>query len=244
MCEPISITIGVLSAVGAGAAAIGQHQQQQAAVSRSNAIAQQQYAQQLQIAKAQDIENGRAYEASLKASAAAKNSYYQQLSANQTEANRAITALSNKKREEIKSASFQAQKNTAAAIQAQGTLLAMGGTGQSSMLQLMDVTRNLGFEQAQIDESLYDVARANALEQQGVLLDQSSANISAWNNLPADPLAPSPTFQPLKPMDQRGPSGLALAGNLISAGVGGATTGLSTYSALDYDPATKTYFKG
>lgn len=235
MCDPITaaVAVGVASAGFSAMQAVGQHQQQQAAVARSNAIAQQQYAQQLQIAKAQDIENGRAYEASLKATAAAKNSYYQQLSANQTEANRAITALSNKKREEIKSASFQAQKNTAAAIQAQGTLLAMGGTGQSNMLQLMDVTRNLGFEQAQIDESLYDVARANALEQQGVLLDQSSADIAAWNNLPADPLAPSPTFMPIKPINERGPSGLALAGQIGAGVIGGVTTATSLGSTWE-----------
>ena len=87
MCEPISATIGVLSAVGGGMTAIGQHQQQQAQVARSNAIAQQQYQRQLQIAAAQDQEQARVYEAQLKASTAARNAYHRQITANQAEAN-------------------------------------------------------------------------------------------------------------------------------------------------------------
>ena len=90
MCEPISATIGVLSAVGGGMQAIGAHQQQQAAVARSNAIAQQQYQRELQIAAQRDQAKLRTYEAELKADTAAKNAYYAQLTANQAEATRAI----------------------------------------------------------------------------------------------------------------------------------------------------------
>jgi len=233
MCEPISITMGILSAVGAGASAIGQHQQQQDMVARSNAIAQQQYQQQLQINAYNDRVKGQAYEAQLNANAAAKNSYYRQLSANQVEANRAITAEQNKLQEQKQSASFQAQKNLAEAIQAQGAILSTGKVGQSFLLQAMDAQRQLGFEQAQIDATLYDAARANALAQEGVVLDQASANYAAWNNLPADPLSPEASFAPIKPINQRGPSGLALAGNLTSAVVGGVSTGISTYGSLE-----------
>lgn len=232
MCEPISITLGVLSAVGAGASAIGQHQQQNAEVARSNAIAQQQYSQQLQIAAANDAAKGRAYQAQLASNTAAKNAYYRTLSANQTEENRAITAASNKLQEQRRSASFQAQKNVAEAIIAQGSVLSTGKAGQSFLLQAMDVERQLGFEMAQIDASMMDATRAFGLDLEGVALDRGSADAAAWNNLPADPLSPEASFAPIKPINQRGPSGLALAGNLISAGVGGATSGLSAYSGL------------
>lgn len=242
MCEPVSITMGILSAIGTGAQAIGQHQQQQAMVARSNAIAQQQYQQQLQIAQAESQANQRVYEAQLNANAAAKNAYYKQISTNQLEANRALIAEQHKLQEQQRAAGFQAQKNMAEAIQAQGTVLSTGGSGQSFLLRAMDAERQLGYEQAQVDATLYDAARANGLAKEGILLDQTSANYAAWNNLPADPMAPQAPFMPIAPIAQQGPSGLALAGGLIGAGVGGVTSGLSTYSSLGYDPSNNSYF--
>lgn len=226
MCDPISaaVAVGVASAGFSSMQAIGQYQQQQAAIARSNAIAQQQYAQELQIAVAQDKEKGRTYEAQLKAAAASKNSYYRQISANQTEANRALSAESLKLQEQKRSAAFQAQKNVAEAIQAQGAVLATGKAGQSFLLQAMDAERQLGFEQAQIDATLLDATRASGLAREGILLDQSSANVAAWNNLPADPLAPQASFAPIKPIAQGGPSKLALAGQIGAGVVGGVTT--------------------
>lgn len=206
--------------------AVGQYQNQQAAVARSNAIAQQQYAQQLQIMSAQEQAKGRAYEAQLNASNAAKNAYYKQISANQVEANRALTAAQNKLQEQQRSAAFQAQAQVAKSIQAQGQVLSTGRAGQSFLLQAMDAERQLGFEMAQIDATLYDARRASGLEQQGILLDQQSADMAAWNNLPADPLSPQAEFHPLAPMAAKGPSGLALAGQLGSAVLEGAETGV------------------
>ena len=50
MCDPVSIGLGAVSAVGGVMQAQGQHNAQQAAVNRQNQIAQQQYQQQLRIA--------------------------------------------------------------------------------------------------------------------------------------------------------------------------------------------------
>lgn len=228
MCDPVvapAIAIGVASAGFSAMTAVGQHQNQQAAVARSNAIAQQQYAQQLQIMSAQEQAKGRAYEAQLNASNAAKNAYYKQISANQVEANRALTAAQNKLQEQQRSAAFQAQAQVAKSIQAQGQVLSTGRAGQSFLLQAMDAERQLGFEMAQIDATLYDARRASGLEQQGILLDQQSADMAAWNNLPADPLSPQAEFHPLAPVAAKGPSGLALAGQLGSAVMEGAETG-------------------
>ena len=243
MCEPISITLGVLSAVGAGMQAIGQHEQQAAAVARSNAIAQQNYINELNIANRRDLEKGRTYEAQLNATTAAKTAYYKQLSANQAEANRALITEQNKLQEQSRVASFQAQKNYAEAIQAQGTVLSSGRAGQSFLLQAMDAERQLGLEMAQIEATLYDANRASGIAKEGIMLDLSSANAAAWNNLPADPLSPEASLAPIKPIAQRGPSGLALAGGLIGAGVGGVSAGLGTYNALDYNPKTGKYFQ-
>lgn len=230
MCEPI--TIGILTAVSMGVSAVGQYQQQQAAVARSNAIAQQQYQQQLQIASYTDQMKGRTFEAQLNANAAAKNAYYAQLSTNQAEANRALTAEQNKLQEQERTAAFQGQKAVASAIRASGSILSTGKMGQSFLLQAMDAQRELGIEMAQIDATLYDAKRASGLAQEGIMLDLTSANYAAWNNLPANPLSPEATFTPIAPIMQEGPSGLALAGGLLGAGLGGVTAGYQADAAI------------
>lgn len=212
--------------------AIGAHQQQQAAVARSNAIAQQQYQRELQIAAQRDQEKLRTYEAQLKENTAAKNAYYAQIASNQVSANRALRAEDQKFRERQNTAAFQAQTNIAKAIREQGSVLATGRAGQSFLLQAMDADRQLGFEQAQVEQTLYDASMATNIAKEGILLDQASANNTAWNNLPADPLSPQASFLPVKPIMQSGPSGLALFGNLVSAGVGGVSTGFSTYGSI------------
>ncbi len=232
MCEPISATIGVLTAVGGGMTAIGQHQEQQAAVARSNAIAQQQYQRELQIAAQRDRVKQQTYQAELKANTAAKNAYYAQLTANQAEATRALASADNKLEEKRTGAAFDVQRQMAAAIQAQGRVLSTGKAGQSHLLAALDAERTLGFEMAEIEQTLYDARRASGIEKEGILLDQASANTAAWNGLPAAPLAPEASFLPVKPIKASGPSGLALAGNLVSAGVSGASAGLSTYGSI------------
>ena len=205
--------------------AIGAHQQQQAAVARSNAIAQQQYQRELQIAAARDQEKGRAYQAELKADTAAKNAYYAQITANQAEATRALAAADQKLEEKRTTAAFSAQRNIANAIKAQGQVLASGKAGQSTLLAALDSERTLGFEMAEIEQTLYDARRASGIEKEGILLDQHSADVAAWNNIPAAPLAPQASFLPVKPIMASGPSGLSLAGSLLGAGVSGVSAG-------------------
>ena len=214
--------------------AIGAHQQQQAAVARSNAIAQQQYQRDLQIAAQRDRVKQQTYQAELKADTAAKNAYYAELTAYQAEATRALAAVDNKLEEKRTTSAFAVQRKMAAAIQAQGKVLSTGKAGQSHLLAALDAERTLGFEMAEIEQTLYDARRASGIEKQGILLDQASANTAAWNGLPAAPLAPEASFLPVKPIKASGPSGLALAGSLIGAGVSGVSAGLSAESAI-YD---------
>lgn len=232
MCEPISATIGVLSAVGGGMQAIGAHQQQQAAVARSNAIAQQQYQREMQIAAARDRAKNQTYQAELKADTAAKNAYYAEITANQAEANRALAASAQNRKQKGTAAAFESQRNLSKAIRAQGQVLASGKVGQSFLLSVMDTERQLGLEQAEVSQTLYDANLAAGIEREGIMLDQASANTAAWNGLPAAPLPPEASFLPIKPIKASGPSGLALAGNLVSAGVSGFSAGVGTYSTL------------
>jgi len=229
MCEPISI--GIATAAFGTMQAVGAYEQQAAATAYSNAVAQQDYANQLAIAAANDANNGNAYEAELESVASAKSAYYSQLSVNQSSANTAVAAETNKLQEKRNVASFDQQTALSNAIQAQGAVLASGKTGQSQYLRLLDTTRQLGFEQAQIDQTIADANRATGLAVEGILLDQTSADIAAWNGLPADPLAPAPSALPPEPIMQSGPSTLGLIGGVGSSVTAGASTGYSLSKA-------------
>lgn len=247
MCEPISASTaawlavgsGVVSFAGSAMTAVGQHRAQQAAVARSNAIAKQQQIQELQISAQRDREKGRTYNAQLDAEAAAKNAYYAQVDANQLEATRALIAVNNKLQEKRTGASFNIQRSMAEAIQAQGAVLSTGKAGQSFLLNAMDADRVLGFEMAEIEQTLYDARRASGIEAEGIRLDQHSSNVAAWNGLPASPLAPEASILPVAPIMASGPSSLALAGSLVSAGVGAVQSGLGAYGTLDQAGAIK-----
>lgn len=225
MCTVLAaVGVGVAQAAMGTVGAVAQYQSQAATVARSNAIARQQYQQQLQIAQAQDEASKRTYEAQLKASEVAKNAYYRQLDANNAEYNRANIALQQKDNETRKAALFDNQAAIAAAIKAQGQVLSTGRTGQSFLLEAQEQDRVLGFEMAQIKETLYDASLASGIAQQGLLLDRQAANNSAFNNLPPDPTAPMGAFRPIAPMDAPGPSGLALAANIGSSVISGVQT--------------------
>ena len=67
----------------------------------------------------------------------------------------------------------------------------------------------------------------------GVKLKQFSADAALFTNLPAQPRAPGASFIPFKPIKAKGPSGLALAGGLISAAASGANTAFAAQGAID-----------
>ena len=233
MCEPISATIFGLATAGFGiTSAVGSYEQQAASAAYSNAVAQQNYASQLKIAEANDAAAGNAYEAELESNAAAKSSYYAQLSLNQASANTAIAAENNKLQEKRTTASFDQQRALASAVQAQGAILSQGKTGQSEYLRILDTTRQLGFEQAQIDQTISDANRAAGLAVEGILLDQTSADIAAWNGLPADPLAPAPSALPPEPIEMGGPSTLSLVGDIGGSLLGGVSAGAGIAKAF------------
>lgn len=242
MCNPIAI--GIATAAAGGMQAIGQHQAQKAAVARSNAIAQQQYQRELQIAAQRDRVKNEKAKADFKADAAAKTAYYAKLSATQAEANRALASSAQTKKEVGTTVDFNTQRAMRKAIQAQGSILATGGTGQSHLLRVMDAERELGIEMAEAEQTLYDAELARGIRDEGTLLDAASANIAAWNGLPASPLNPQASLLPVKPIKAKGPSNLSLLGSLVGAGVSGVSAGYdfkaSTATSLDKPTTPKT----
>ena len=132
---------------------------------------------------------------------------------------------------------FASQANLAKAIQAQGTVLASGmASGQSMMLELGQAERDLGFEQAQIDASIFDATRSYGINRFGIDLDQYAADTNAANSITRSAqVAPSASFAPIVPIKQNAPSkpsilGPILAGATTAIGVGAGLGGESFWS--------------
>ena len=226
MCEPLTVAIalGGATAVTGIAEQNRQWRSQVDAVNRSNAMARQKYLNDIQISAYNDQRKLNVFEAQLKADAASQEAYYQQKDINQVEANRAITAADQELREKLNEQMFASQANLAQAIQAQGTVLAGSMTaGQSMLLELNQVERELGFEQAQIDATVFDATRSYGIDRYGIDLDQYSADTNARNNITRSALmAPTASFQTIKPTKQNAPSKPSILGPILS----GVTTGL------------------
>jgi|GEM_PF-5359363 len=232
MCSTLAVAI----ALGAATTATGiatQNQQWKAeveAVDRSNAMSKQKYINDIQISAYNDQQKLQIYEAQLKADAGAEENYYLQKGINQIEANRALEAADQEFREKLNEQMFASQANLAKAIQAQGTVLAGGqAAGQSMMLTLDEAERFYGFEQAQIDATVFDATKAYGINKYGIDLDQYSADTAAANNIQRTALmAPAPSFQTIKPTKQNRPDKPSPLGPILS----GLTTTLMAGSMI------------
>ena len=224
MCSP---TIALAAVAGVGTAAadrqakMAQWRAQKAAVDRSNAMAKMQHENQLNIASYKDQQKTRVFEAQLEAQAMARNSLSKQLQINQQEATRASLSNQLKLNEKVTEAQFSGQEKLAQSIKAQGTVLASGmQAGQSMMLELQDVERQLGFEQAAVNASLFNANQSFAMAEYGNRLSQYGADSRAINALPAGPLfSPTASFAPVEPIKQGDPEKPSMLGSIM-AGVG------------------------
>ena len=219
------------------------HRAQVDAVNRSNAMARQKYINDIQISAYNDQQKLNVFDAQLAADSASQQAYYKQQEINQIEANRAVAAADQELQEKLTEQMFASQANLAKAIQAQGTVLASSmSAGQSMLLELTQVERELGFEQAQIDATIFDATRSYGIDRYGIDLDQYSANTSARNSITQSALiAPSASFQTIKPIKQNAPSkpsilGPILGGITTTVGMGAAIGGESYWSS---NPLTK-----
>lgn len=238
MCNPLAIGI----AMGGAQAITGIQEQNRAhraqvdAVNRQNAMARQKYLNDIQISAYNDQRKLDVFEAQLGADSAAQQAYYKQIEINQTEANRATAAADQELNEKITEQMFASQANLAKAIQAQGTVLAGMQSGQSMLLELGQAERELGFEQAQIDATIFDATRAYGIDKYGIDLDKFSADTNAANSISVSAnLAPTASFQTIKPTEVPPPRKPSILGPIL----GGISTGLSATSTL----GGKDYFK-
>ena len=232
MCE--AVTLGIISGVAqAGAGIIQQnaaHRNAVAQVNRSNAIARQKYLNDITISAFNDQRKGEVFTAQLQADAASRQAYYKQREINQLEANRSSETAQQELREKVTEAMFKSQEGLAKAIEAQGTILASGQqAGQSMMLQLADVERQMGFKNAQLNASVFDATKAFGIKQFGVDLDQYGADTRAYNSISTTAaIAPSASFKTVRPIKQAPPEKPSILGPLL----GGISAGVGVYGQL------------
>ena len=219
-----------------------QHRAQVDAVNRSNAMARQKYLNDIQISAYNDQQKLNVFDAQLDADVASQQAYYKQKEINQIEANRAVAAADQELQEKLTEQMFASQANLAKAIQAQGTVLAGSmASGQSMLLELTQAERELGFEQAQIDATIFDATRSYGIDRYGIDLDQYAADTSARNSITQSALvAPTASFQTIKPIKQNAPSKPSILGPIL----GGITTGIGVASGIGGKDYIKTGLSG
>ena len=233
MCEPtliFSAAMGGMSAISGIQEQNRQHRAQVDAVNRSNAMARQKYINDIQISAYNDQQKLNVFDAQLNADVASQEAYFKQKEINQIEANRAVEAADQELQEVLNEQMFASQANLAKALQTQGTVLASGmASGQSMMLELGQAERELGFEQAQIDATVFDATRAYGIDKYGIDLDQFAADTSAKNSITTSALmAPTASFKTIRPIKQNAPKKPSILGPIL----GGISTGISTGTAL------------
>ena len=243
MCNPLAIGL----ALGGAQTVSGineqnrQHRAQVDAVNRQNNMARQKYLNDITISAYNDQQKLNVYEAQLAADAASKEAYYQQREINQIEANRATEAAQQELAEKINKAQFESQTNLAKSIQAQGTVLASGGAaqGQSLMLMLQQAERELGFEQAQIDATVFDATKNFGLQQFGIDMDLYSADTTAANNISTSAiLAPTASFMTIRPEKIKAPKKPSPLGPILS----GITTTIGVGTSLGGEDYFENFF--
>ena len=232
MCNPLAVGI----AMGGAQAISGIQEQNRAhraqvdAVNRSNAMARQKYLNDIQISAYNDQRKLDVFDAQLAADTASQQAFYKQKEINQIEANRALQAAEQELSEKLTEQMFASQANLAKAIQAQGTVLAGEMvSGQSMMLELSQAERELGFEQAQIDATIFDATRSYGIDRYGIDLDQYAADTGARNSITQSALvAPSASFKTIRPIKQNAPKKPSILGPIL----GGITTGIGVASGI------------
>jgi hypothetical protein len=204
MCAPI--VVGIITAVTSIVGSIASYSQQQQEVAYQNSVNQQRFQAELQ-----------AYERSVSAT-------QEQYRLNAESANRAYVSEQNKLRAEYQRAVTEQQSLLTSSLQAQGTVLASGRTGQSVGLLMSDAERQYGRDLATLGLNLAWAENDYFNNVQGVFNEaQSQNNIVASNQM----------LKPNAPIPIPGPSPLGL----ITGIAGGAMGGYQAYSALKAPPA-------
>lgn len=219
MCDPVSITLGIVSAgLGIGQAVTGAQAAQQQ-VSFANAQARQGFQfQQMQAGAARNFEQMRA------------NQQDELMRINRLMADNAyandIGALNARLMQEQAAASQEQQKGAIAGTKARGEIIASGRLGNTVDNLVADFRR----QQAQFDyatsQNLAFTGTQIQLQKQGVAAERGSRIASQ------QPYIQQPVLDPLEPIYQAKPSMTPFLLQGAGAVLGGVQTGMSTASSI------------
>lgn len=220
MCDPVSITLGVVSAgLGIGQAVVGAQAAQQQ-VSFANAQAQQGFQfQQMQASSARNFEQMKA------------NQQDELMRINRLMADNAyasdIATLNARLMQEQAAASQEQQKGAIAGTKARGEIIASGRLGNTVDNLVADFYR----QQAQFDyatsQNLAFTGTQIQLQKRGVAAERGSRIASQ------QPYIQQPVLDPLEPIYQAKPSMTPFLLQGASAALGGVNTGFSTASSIN-----------
>lgn len=220
MCDPVSITLGVITAgLGIGQAVTGAQAAQQQ-VAFANAQAQQGFRyQQMQASSARNFEQ-------LKASQQEELMRINRMMADNAYAND-IAALNARLMQEQAAASQETQKGAIAGIKARGEIIASGRLGNTVDNLVADFYR----QQAQFDyatsQNLAFTGTQIQLQKQGAAAERGSRIASQ------QPYLQQPVLDPLEPIYQEKPSMTPFILQGVSGAIGGVGSGLSTASSIN-----------
>jgi hypothetical protein len=220
MCDPVSITLGVVSAgLGIGQAVVGAQAAQQQ-VSFANAQAQQGFQfQQMQASAARNFEQMKA------------NQQDELMRINRLMADNAyasdIATLNARLMQEQAAASQEQQKGAIAGTKARGEIIASGRLGNTVDNLVADFYR----QQAQFDyatsQNLAFTGTQIQLQKRGVAAERGSRIASQ------QPYIQQPVLDPLEPIYQSKPSMTPFLLQGASAALGGVNTGFSTAGSIN-----------
>jgi len=218
MCEPVSIIMGVMSA---GLQIMQQQaatRAQNAAIEFENMQAEQEY--QYNTLQAQSARTNEAQQKQLQDDVIAQNFFL---------ANEAyesdIAALNLRMMQERAAAGAEKRKGSLAALQAKGEIVAAGRVGNSIQNLIADVQRQQAAFDYATDKNLAFTGKQLKEQKRGAGVERASRIASQ------QPYLERTILDPWKPIKRQKVSGPGFAG-ILSAGLGGVTTGLNTYSGM------------
>ena len=218
MCEPVSIIMGVMSA---GLQIMQQQaatRAQNAAIEFENQVAEQEY--QYNTLQAQSARTNEAQQKQLQDDVIAQNLFL---------ANKAyesdIAALNLRLMQEQAAAGAEKRKTSLAALQAKGEVVAAGRVGNSIQNLIADVQRQQAAFDYATDKNLAFTGKQLKEQKRGAGVERASRIASQ------QPYLERTILDPMKPIKRQKVSGPGFAG-ILSAGLGGVTTGFNTYSGM------------
>ena len=219
MCDPVSITLGVLSAgLGIGQSVAGA-QAAQDQVNYANAQAQQNFAfQQMQASSARNFEQ-------LKANQQEEMMRINRMLADNSYSDE-ISQLNLRLQQEQAASSQEQQKGAIAGLKSRGEIVASGRLGNTVDNLVADVYR----QQAQ-----FDFATSQNLAFTGDQIQQQKRGVAAQRGsriASQQAYIKQPVLDPMEPMYQQQPSMLPFILQGAGAVVSGVSTGLSTSASL------------